>query len=314
MGDCRRARVASARRTWATSITVATCIGAASPAAGQDLEPRSFSNTPVGLNFLLAGYTFVDGDVGFSPSLRIEQAELRTHSVAFAYVRGIDVAGMSGKIGFIAPFATLSGTAERGGQRQTRDTSGFGDPKARFSVNFFGAPALSLTEFRDWRQDLIIGAAFEVAAPLGEYNPDKAVNIGTNRWSLRSELGASKAIGRLTMEASAAVTVYTANDDFFGGQTLRQDPLFAGRTHLIYQLAPFLWSSFDATYYNGAESEIDGVKGDGLDDARLGLTVSVDVSRHNSVKFSASTSVHSGEGSGFDAVGVTFQRRWGAGL
>ena len=69
------------------------------------------------------------------------------------------------------------------------------DPRFRFSVNLYGAPSLSLQEFADYKQDLILGASLQVSAPLGQYDSSKLLNIGTNRWSIKPELGVSKAPG-----------------------------------------------------------------------------------------------------------------------
>ena len=52
----------------------------------------------------------------------------------------------------------------------------------RFSVNFYGSPALSLEEFTNYQQDLIIGSSIQVSAPLGQYDENKLVNLGNNRW------------------------------------------------------------------------------------------------------------------------------------
>ena len=68
------------------------------------------------------------------------------------------------------------------------------------NVNFFGAPAMDLQRFRSYRQDLILGASLTVTAPTGQYDSSRLVNLGTNRWSARPELGASKALGHLTLE------------------------------------------------------------------------------------------------------------------
>jgi hypothetical protein len=67
------------------------------------------------------------------------------------------------------------------GQPRERNVSGLNDPRFRFSVNFYGSPALSLREFASYRQDLIIGASVAVSAPLGQYDRDKLVNLGNNR-------------------------------------------------------------------------------------------------------------------------------------
>lgn len=280
----------------------------------QELEPRSFANTPVGLNFLIASYGYTDGNVVLNATSPVKDAEVESHSGTIAYVRAIDVFGMSGKVGVIVPFAQASGTAKLAGEPQARGVSGFGDPRVRFSVNFLGAPALTIPEFREYRQDLIIGTNIEITAPLGQYHSDKLLNIGANRWSVKSEIGASKALGRATAEASLAATFFGANNNFLGGQTLKQDPLYAAQGHLIYQFAPGLWASLDGTYYTGGRTRVDGEPGDRLENVRLGATLSVDVSRNQSLKLYASTGAYSRTGLEFDRVGIAWQIRWGGGL
>jgi hypothetical protein len=87
-------------------------------------------------------------------------------------------------------------------------------------VNVFGAPALSVTQFPSYRQDLIVGIGVLVSAPLGQYDETKLLNLGTDRWAVRTELGVSKAVGPVTLEVIPAITLFTTNDHFFGGKTL----------------------------------------------------------------------------------------------
>ena len=49
---------------------IALVLGIADTKA-QDAEPRSYSNTPVGLNFLIAGYLYSEGKIAFDPTLSI---------------------------------------------------------------------------------------------------------------------------------------------------------------------------------------------------------------------------------------------------
>ena len=104
-------------------------------------------------------------------------------------------------------------------------------------MNFIGAPALTAAEFKNYRQDFILGASLRVIAPLGQYDADKLVNIGTNRWSFKPEIGFSKAFGPWTVELTPGVTFYTDNGDFFGGKTREVAPLFAaaGGRELYFQ-------------------------------------------------------------------------------
>ena len=284
-------------------------------ARGQDLEPRTYSNIPVGLNFLIAGYGYSVGGVVTDPSFPLEDGDVQIHSTVLAYARAVDVWGTSGKFDVVLPFAWVSGTATFRGQPREREVSGLADPRFRFSVNLYGAPALSLQEFADYKQDLIIGASLQVSAPLGQYDSSKLLNIGTNRWSIKPELGVSKALGPLTLELDAGVRFYTNNDDFLNGMTLEQDPIYAVQGHLIYNFGAGVWGALDATYYTGGRTTVDGVKGDTLqENTRLGLTVALPVNRHNSIKLYASTGVFARTGSNFNTGGIVWQFRWGGGL
>ena len=297
-------------------LLLAACLSAAAmPARAQDLEPRAYSNVPIGMNFLIAGYAYSSGNVATDASLPIEDGELDVDNPLVAYARALDVFGNSGKVDVVVPYAWLSGSAKLNGELQTRDVSGFGDPRVRFSVNFYGAPALSLKEFAAYEQDLIVGASLQVSAPLGQYDDDKLVNIGTNRWSIKPELGLSKALGPLILELTTGVTFFTDNDDFFGGQTREQDPLFSIQGHVIYGFSNGIWLALDATWYTGGQTTVNGVENDDrLDSSRVGLTAAFPVDRYNSIKLYGSTGVTSRIGGNFTTVGVAWQVRWGAGL
>jgi hypothetical protein len=284
-------------------------------AYAQDLEPRAYVNTPVGLNFLLAGYGYAAGGVATDPVLPLQNAHFQVHSTILAYARSLDVWGRSGKVDVVLPYAWLSGTADVTGQPREREVSGLADPRLRFSVNLYGAPALTLQEFARYRQDLIIGTSLQVSVPLGQYDPDKLVNIGTNRWSVKPELGISKAVGPLTLELATGVTLYTDNHDFFGGKTRAQAPIYSVQGHVSYSVGAGIWVALDGTYYTGGRTTVDGVEGNDLQkNSRLGATVALPVHRHLSVKLYGSTGVSTRTGSDFTAGGLFFQYRWGGGL
>ena len=121
-----------------------------------------------------------------------------------------------------------------GAQYNERDVSGLDDPRLRFSMNFYGAPALTLKEFAGYRQDLIVGASLSVTPPVGQYDDTKLINLGNNRWSFKPELGISKAWGKLTVDILPSVTFYTDNTNFYYGRTYAEAPLYAVQGHVIY--------------------------------------------------------------------------------
>jgi len=224
----------------------------ASIARAQSIEPRAYSNTPVGVNFLLAGPYYTRGGLSFDTSLPLTDPQLKTTNVVVGYARALDLWGKSGKFDVIVPYTWLSGSAFYRGDAVEREVDGFGDPAFRLSMNFYGAPALTLPEFQSYEQDLIVGASFQVSVPAGQYDSTKLVNIGTNRWYFKPELGASKALGPLTLEFKAGVTLFTTNTDFFNGNRRSQDPLYSIGSHAIYSFSSGIWASVDATYFAGA--------------------------------------------------------------
>ncbi len=296
------------------ALVVAALAAAGRDAHAQELEPRSYVNTPVGLNFLIAGYGYTEGDVVFDAASPIKDAKVQVHGGVLAYARAPDVWGLSGKIGVVVPFAEASGSAKVAGRPRERQVFGLADPSFHFSVNLYGAPALTLAEFGSYRQDLIVGASLHVPPPLGQYNSTKLLNIGTNRWSVKPELGVSKALGPFTLEMSAAVAFFTSNDDFFGGKTLEQEPLYSVQAHLVYEFRAGIWAALDATYYTGGRTITDGDKSERQGHARLGLTLALPVTRRNSLKLYGSIGVYTRTGTDFQAAGIAWQYRWGHGL
>jgi hypothetical protein len=284
-------------------------------ARAQDIEPRSYSNAPVGVNFAIAGVAFTRGALEFPAESFLTGAKIDTRSILLAYARVLDLWGKSAKFDAILPYMSLSGDALFAGAPVERNVDGPVDPRFRLSVNFHGAPALGLQDFRDYRQDLIVGASLQVTAPLGQYDRTRLVNIGSNRWSFKPELGVSKAIGSWTIEGKLAATFFTANDDFFGGHRREQDPLASVQGNVIYGFANGVWVSVDGTYYAGGRTTLDGVRNADLQqNSRLGATLALPVDRRNSVKFYASSGVHARTGNNFDLFGIAWQHRWGGGV
>jgi hypothetical protein len=297
---------------WLVAVLAFAAISVESRA--QDLEPRAYANTPVGLNFLIAGYAYSQGNLGTDPSVPLTDTEIKFNSTVLAYVRTLDLWGMSGKFDLIVPYSWIDGSAKVAGQERKRKVSGFNDPKIRVSMLLYGAPALSLEEFRDYQPDVIIGTSFEITPPLGQYDDDKLVNVGTHRWSFKPELGVSKTWGPVTFELASGIRFYTDNNDFLESHTLQLSPVYSVQGHLIYSITPGIWLGFDALYYTGGRGTIDGKKGESVENVRIGLTIALPVNRYNSVKLYGTTNVYSKTAAVLDVLGIAWQFRWGAGL
>ena len=266
-------------------ITALLLVFKLSSVYAQDLEPRAYTNIPVGLNFILAGYAYTAGGVLFDPAVPLDNANIKIHGSVLAYARSIKIGRMSGKIDMVLPYAWLSGTADFQGQPVSREVSGFGDPRVRMTVNFVGAPALPLSGFKDYKQKLVVGASLQMFMPLSQYDPDRLVNIGTNRFTFKPEMGISKTFGHLYLELAGGAAFYTVNHEFYQGKTRSQNPIGSIQGHVVYSFKQGIWAAVDGTYYWGGRTTVDGVEGNDLQkNSRFGFTFALPLSLHNSLK------------------------------
>jgi len=266
----------------------------------QEIEARIYSNAPIGINFVTGGIA----------QAKTGAYKLTTEALSLTHV--LDVAGQSGRLSLLLPFAELSGTGNVGGQTINASSEGMSDPVLKASVNLYGAPALSLEEFKDYRQDLIIGASLAASIPWGKYNNDQMINVGANRWFIQPGLGASQAIGPWRFELAGMATIYTNNNSFMGNNTLSQSPVYSTQTHAIYYFANTAWISVDATYYTGGQSYVNGTAVSGSQENwRYGSTFSYPINKHNSIRLTASTGGYSRTNNSYDLYGISWQYRWG---
>jgi hypothetical protein len=78
-------------------------LAAVAGASAQELEPRSYTNTPIGVNFLLAGYVHTEGNVAFDSALPLTDARLKTRSAVAGLAHTRNVAGQSAKVSLLLP-------------------------------------------------------------------------------------------------------------------------------------------------------------------------------------------------------------------
>ncbi len=296
-------------------LVVIVLLFIALPVHAGEIEPRAYGNAPVGVNFLLLGYGYSEGGLSTAASSPVKDAQLRMHTGVLAYARTMEVWGKPAKFDVVIPYSDLSGTAMVSGTQRERDISGFNDPRFRFSFIFFGAPVLSVKEFAHYQQDLLIGASIQVSPPLGQYDSKKLVNLGNNRWFVKPDIGISKAWGEFTLEFSTGIIIFSDNTNYYGGTTLKQDPISTTQVHAMYNFGKGLWAALSGTYDYGGHTTTNG---NGNDDrssnSRVGLTIGVPINRNNSIKLHGSTGISTRTGSDFDLLGIVWQYRWGGGL
>ena len=291
-------------------LTISISMGAGTTQA-QQLEPRAYSPSPVGANFLGLGYLYSSGGATFDPSVPITNVQARVYSVLPYYARTFGLYGRQASITAVTPYAWGNVHGDVQDVARSVDRSGLADAGLRFAVNLMGGPALTPLEFFQHKPETALGTSLTVIAPTGQYDSTKLVNIGTNRWSFKPELGLSQPVGNWFFEFYAGVWLFTTNDNFFGGQVKRQDPLASYQAHVVYNFESRLWVAIDFTYYTGGESTVNGQpQNDRQNNTRGGFTISVPVTHYQSVKLNWSRGVSVRVCSEFDTFGVAWQWLW----
>jgi hypothetical protein len=280
-------------------------------ASAQEMEPRAYSRAPVGTQFVLLTYAYQSGDVLTDSSLPLRDVKVKLSSGSLAYGRTFGLAGRQASASFFLPYikANVSGTVFEEQHKVTR--SGLGDLRVRLMINLIGAPALSPKEFAAYKPRTVVGASVIVIAPTGQYDPRRLVTLSSNRWAFKPEVGVSKPVGRWTVEVAGGAWLFTANNNFFGGQRREQKPLISLQSNLIYTLRRRMWLSVNASYFSGGRTTVNGVINDDRQgNSRVGATVSIPLNQQQSIKVAVAKGVTTRIGGHLSTVAVAWQYTW----
>jgi len=306
-------------KTGTALVLASIALGGAARLHAQDLAPRAYTVTPLGSNAITFANTYNDGDLLLEGAAPIEDSTARLYAPALTYYRAFSLLGRSANA--IAAVGYGVGTFEGKvlGAQASTDRSGLFDSLVRVSVNLVGGPAMSLPEMRTWRQKTLLGVSLKVVLPTGQYDPTKLINLGANRWAFKPELGLSRRWGHWVLDAYGGVWFFTENPEFFsrnayvpGVQSQTQAPVAVLETHLSYDFRPRLWVSADGNFWRGGTTSLNGVENPATlqQNSRVGITTSLPVTRHQSVKLSYSRGAYIRFGGDYNVLSAAWQYSW----
>lgn len=275
------------------------------------MEPNAYSRAPVGSQFIIFSSSYQSGDVLTDAALPLSDVNVNLSAGSFGYGRTFGIAGRQANLAVFASYVKgrARGTVFEAQQEVTR--SGSSDVRLRFSTILVGGPALNPKEFAAQKRKALLGASMTVVMPTGQYDTRRLVNIGSNRWSFKPEVGWSKPYGRWTIELVGGVWLFTANKQFFGGVTREQKSILSLQTHLIYTIRSRMWAALNATYYTGGQTVINGVaNADRQANSRLGGTFSFPLTQRQSIKVAAAKSLTTRFGGDMTSIAVGWQYAW----
>jgi hypothetical protein len=284
-------------------------------AAGQELAPRAYTITSVHSNAITLTWSFYDGGLNLSNNVPITGASATYGVSSISLYHSISLLGRSANITASLPYAIGTFSGDVLGTNKSVYRSGLADFTARFSVNLMGAPAMQPQDFVKWKQKRILGASLRIVAPTGQYSPTKLVNWGINRWAFKPELGYSERWGHWVLDGYGGVWFYTGNPAFYAvpePKPQTQQPIGSFEGHLSYSVKGRAWASLDGNFWWGGVTALNGFRNPGTKQtsSRLGGTVSIPFTRHQSIKVAYNHGTYIRFGGDYSNLQVGWQYSW----
>jgi hypothetical protein len=264
-------------------------------------------------------YSFETGDILLNPTLPISNTQGTLHTPIVSVSHSLSFFGRTANFSAVLPYGVGHFTGELNGMPEAVYRSGLYDSEFRFSVNLKGGLAMDLRHYVGWKQTLLVGASVTVSAPTGQYDPKVLVNLGTNRWAIKPEIGLSRRWNNWVVDFYGGVWLFTENPEFYshnamypGVNTQTQNPLGAIEGHLSYDVKPRLWISLDGNYWYGGKVSRNGTESLGTleSNSRVGVTASVPLHKHQSLKVSYSYGAIVRVGGEYHDLSVGWQYSW----
>lgn len=312
------------RRQFTPSCSLAACLLASllfslQGLYAQDLAPRAYIITPIHTNAITISYSFFDGSLLFDGTVPITGATARANVSIFSFTHSMRFFGRTANFTASLPYGVGNFRGKVIEAETTAYRSGLLDSSFRFSVNLVGGAAMDAREYSKWQQKTILGVSLRVVTPTGQYDPTKLINYGANRWAFKPEVGLSRRWGHWVVDTYGAVWFYTMNREFFsrnqfspGINTQAQNPIGAFEGHLSYDVKPRLWASLDGNYWFGGVTRLNGISNPGTaqKNSRIGATVSIPITKHQSIKCSYNNGAYIRYGGNFQNLSVGWQYTW----
>ena len=253
----------------------------------QFTDPRNYTVAPVGLNQLELDVGHAEADASLDTTLEVVGAHFEQNAGSVSYTHNFAMLGQLAWVQASVPFASVSGSVA--GTDIAGSTTGLGDSSLQLAALLKGGTALSAAEFEKYEPSTTLGLSLTVSAPTGEYNADKLLNLGSNRWSFKPEFAVSKpfgAEGSWVLDLYANVYFFTDDTAYHGTEILREEALPGVEGHISHDFTRSLWVSLDLRYSFRGGTIVDNVsQNDPQENLTAGTEVSWSPSSNHSLTF-----------------------------
>jgi hypothetical protein len=279
----------------------------------QFTDPRYYDNTPVGVNQIELDYAYGRANASVDTSLTVEGAKLNLNQGTLRYTRYFSLFHRTAWAQALVPIASLNGSVS--GTNIDRSIIGAGDSSYELVTLLWGGPALGVAQFANYRATTSVGVSITITAPTGLYNADKVLNLGSDRWSFKPEIGISHPFGpkqRWVVDAHANASFFTADTSYQGREILRQQALPGLEGHISYAFTPNLWAAFDTRYSFRGDTSINGIdQHNGQQNFALGTEMNVSLSPRNTLVFVFAKNLVHQNGPAYTGFSLKYIYSWG---
>jgi hypothetical protein len=266
-------------------------LGCGRTAQAQAYGPRQFWLAPAGTNVFTVSGLYSSSNTVVDTSIIFPNLNVDTYVVVPSYARFFGIGDRLSQVSVAVPYAWANVSLSTANRGVTPSKQGLADSYAHLTVGLVNTPALAPAEFGAYMQQnnppVVVYGLMAVLPPTGDYQNDRLVNIGTNRWTFRAglpttvRLSPNWAPGKTTtFEILPSVDLYTPNNDpAFPEFSIRgrqvgsrlakvlapdqttQAPMGTLEMHLTLDLNKKLWVSLDSYSRLGGETSSDGTAG-----------------------------------------------------
>jgi hypothetical protein len=202
-------------------------VAGATPCRAFDYQPFDFVSHPRGTSVLMGYYQFVTrGELTNTLTGAVKDSHLDSHIGIARYLYYDEAFGNPFVLDLILPFGAL--TDARIGGNPAGTASGIGDPTVNVGYWLINQP----------EHGRYLAIASFLTIPLGSYDRQSPVNLGTNRWQHDLQLNFTQTLfDKFTIDVSGAWTYYSRNTDVGPAhRVLAQDSSWSAYAWLTYDV------------------------------------------------------------------------------
>lgn len=176
------------------------------------------------------------------------------------YTRSHDILGRTTWLTVILPAGFIETSSSLPLPQGAPFAKGLADPTISATFNLFGADAMTFGDWARYDQETVVSLGVSGTIPLGTYDKDETLNMGSNIWKVKVSAPMVQALSpwipgeKMSLDVKPSITFFTSNSN--QGIEAKQDPIFVIETHLTRDLNRRSFVSLDYSFIHGGKTTL----------------------------------------------------------